>query len=183
MTTAHRPTANAQQIGKKPVFIALALALVLALAAMIGWRVTAAPDLAPEVTYGLIDGTKVTTSGLKGKVVLINFWATSCVTCVAEMPQLAQTHQKYAARGFETIAVAMSYDRADYVLNFVKTRALPFKVALDVDGNVAEQFNKVKVTPTSLLIDAQGRILRRWVGEPDFAALHGLIEGELAKKG
>ena len=172
-----------QQNGKKPLFIAIALAFVLGLAAMIGWRVTAAPDLAPEVTYGLIDGTKLTTTGLKGKVVLVNFWATSCVTCVAEMPQLAQTHQKFAARGFETIAVAMSYDRADYVLNFVKTRALPFKVALDVDGNVAEKFNKVKVTPTSLLIDAKGRILRRWVGEPDFAALHGLIEAELGRKG
>ena len=148
-------------------------------AATLVYRFNASPDLAPEVTYGLIDGTKVNTTGLKGKVVLINFWATSCVTCVAEMPKLIETHRKYAARGYETVAVAMSYDRADYVLNFAKTRALPFKVALDVDGNVAEQFNKVKVTPTTWLVDTKGRILRRWVGEPDFKQLHGLIEGAL----
>lgn len=176
--TAVEPTI-APQKSKKPVFLIAGLLVVLALAATVVWKTTASRDLAPEVTYGLIDGNRISTSSLKGKVVLINFWATSCVTCIAEMPKLVETHRKYSARGYETVAVAMSYDRADYVLNFVKTRGLPFKVAMDLDGNVAEQFNKVKVTPTTLLVDTQGRILRRWVGEPDFKQLHGLIEGAL----
>jgi thiol-disulfide isomerase/thioredoxin len=65
---------------------------------------------APETRFVLLDGSQTSTQALKGKVVLVNFWATSCTSCVAEMPQLIQTHQKYHARGYETMAVAMSYD-------------------------------------------------------------------------
>ena len=138
-------------------------------------------DAAPESTFLLIDGSKTTTADLKGKVTLVNFWATTCVSCVKEMPMLAETHHKYKDRGYETVAVAMSYDPPAYVLNFAQTRQLPFKVALDNTGELAKNWGEVKLTPTTYLVDKQGNIVKRFVGEPDAAALHNLIEELLAK--
>jgi thiol-disulfide isomerase/thioredoxin len=73
---------------------------------------------APDSTFVLLDGSKKSTADLKGRVTLVNFWATSCTTCVAEMPKIIATHDKYHARGFDTLAVAMSYDPPSYVVNF-----------------------------------------------------------------
>lgn len=151
----------------------------VAVAGWVGWS-TLRAEPAPEVTYALVDGTRVTTQDLRGKVVLVNFWATSCVTCVKEMPGLVDTYQRFRERGFETVAVAMSYDRPDYVVNYVQTRKIPFKVALDLQGRVATAFGDVAVTPTSYLIDRDGTILKRWVGEPDFPQLHALIDKRLS---
>ena len=67
------------------------------------------------------------------------------------------------------------------MLNFAQSRQLPFKVALDNTGEVARQWGDVKLTPTTYLVDKQGRIVKRYVGEPDFAALHQLIEKLLAQ--
>lgn len=138
-------------------------------------------DAAPESTFVLINGAKTSTSELKGKVTLVNFWATTCVSCVKEMPMLVNTYQKYKDRGYETVAVAMSYDPPAYVLNFAQTRQLPFKVALDNTGDIAKNWGEVKLTPTTYLLDKQGNIVKRFVGEPDMAALHNLIEELLAK--
>ncbi len=93
---------------------------------------------APASTFVLLDGSKKTTADLQGRVTLVNFWATSCVTCVAEMPQIVATYDKYKARGFDTLAVAMSYDPPSYVVNFAQTRKLPFPVAIDNTGAVAK---------------------------------------------
>lgn len=141
----------------------------------------AGQSAAPESTFVLLDGSKQTTADLKGKVTLVNFWATTCVSCVKEMPMLVNTYQKYKDRGYETVAVAMSYDPPAYVLNFAQTRQLPFKVALDNTGDIAKNWGEVKLTPTTYLLDKQGNIVKRFVGEPDVAALHNLIEELLAK--
>jgi peroxiredoxin len=155
--------------------------LVVGALAVIGWRLNSTAELAPQALYNTIEGQKLTTDSLKGKVVLVNFWATSCVTCVAEMPKLVKAHETYKARGYETVAVAMSYDRPDYVVNFVKQRQLPFKVVLDVDGKLAKDFGLIKITPTSILIGTQGQILKRWVGEPDFEQLDRLVQEQTGK--
>ena len=135
----------------------------------------------PNVGYTLLDGTKATTEQMKGKVVLINFWATSCTTCVHEMPQIVATHEKFKARGFDTLAVAMSYDPPAYVINFAESRKLPFGVAIDNTGGMAKSFGNVQLTPTSVLVNKRGEIVKRYVGEPDFAALHQLVEKLLAE--
>ena len=136
---------------------------------------------APASTFVLLDGSQQSTADFKGKVVLVNFWATSCVTCVAEMPKLVATHQKYVSRGFDTVAVAMSYDPPSYVVNYAQTRQLPFKVAIDNTGAVAKAWGDVKLTPTTYLVNKRGEIVKQFVGEPDFTALHPLIEKLLAQ--
>ncbi|MEO6320160.1 MAG: TlpA disulfide reductase family protein [Polaromonas sp.] len=136
---------------------------------------------APESTFVLLDGSKKTTADLKGKVTLVNFWATSCVTCVAEMPKIISTYNKYKNQGYDTLAVAMSYDPPSYVVNYTETRQLPFKVAIDNTGTVAKAWGDVQLTPTTFLVNKRGQIVKQFVGEPDFAALHQLIEKLLAE--
>lgn len=131
---------------------------------------------APDSQFLLLDGSTVHFSDLAGKVTLVNFWATTCVTCVKEMPGLVETHKRFHHQGFETVAVAMSYDPPAWVANFSSSRQLPFKVALDHDGRLAQQWGDVRLTPTTFLVDKQGNIVKRYLGEPDFAALHQLIE-------
>jgi peroxiredoxin len=153
-------------------FAALALACTAATAALSG----CARERAPEVSYTLLNGQKVSSQQWAGKVMLVNFWATSCATCVKEMPQIVATHDKFKARGLDTLAVAMSYDPPAFVSRFAETRQLPFGVAIDNTGSVAQAFGPVQMTPTTFLINKRGEIVKRYVGEPDFAALHALIE-------
>ena len=132
--------------------------------------------IAPDSTFVLLDGTRKQTTDLRGQVSLVNFWATSCVTCVAEMPEMVRTFEKYKGRGFGTIAVAMQYDPPSYVVNFVKSRNLPFDVAIDNTGAVAKAWGDVQITPTTYLLNKRGEIVKRFVGNPDFAELHTLID-------
>lgn len=155
--------------------------LALSALAALGLSGCGTRDAAPPSTFVLLDGSSTTTEALKGKVTLVNFWATTCVTCVKEMPALVATHQKFKDRGYETVAVAMSYDPPAWVVNFAQTRQLPFKVALDNTGEIAQAWGDVKLTPTSYLVNKQGQIVKRYVGEPDMAALHKLIEDLLAQ--
>ena len=161
---------------RKPAAIG---AIVLALAG-IGYASFNSSTPAPDVTFISIAGDKISTQSLRGKVVMVNFWATSCVTCVKEMPQMVETYEKYKGQGLEFVAVAMQYDPPNYVLNFTETRKLPFIVAIDAAGDIARQFGDVTLTPTTFLIDKNGKIIKRYVGEPEFPALHKLIEKELA---
>ena len=155
-------------------FIAVLLAGVLALSGC-------GRDSAPASSFVLLDGSKLSTEQLKGKVTLVNFWATSCTTCVAEMPEIVATYNKFKDKGYETLAVAMSYDPPAYVVNFTESRKLPFKVAIDNTGVNARDWGDVKLTPTTYLVNKRGEIVKRYVGTPDFAELHRLIEKLLAE--
>ena len=154
-----------------------AAALVLAA----GLLAACAQNTAPESRFVLLDGSTRTTQDLRGQVTLVNFWATSCTTCVAEMPEIVATYDKFKDKGYETIAVAMQYDPPSYVVNFAETRKLPFKVALDTSGALARDWGDVKLTPTTYVVDKQGAIVKKYVGTPDFPELHKLIEKLLAQ--
>ncbi|HEX7952902.1 MAG TPA: TlpA disulfide reductase family protein [Burkholderiales bacterium] len=166
-------------IDRKITVFGIALAL-LALAAGIyaGWNRPVSP---PDVNFIGLQGDRFTMASLKGKVVLVNFWATSCTVCVSEMPKIVLTHQKYRERGLETVAVAMSYDPPDRVFAFAQQNRLPFRVTLDLFGRAVQAFGGIRGTPTTFLVDRGGRIVQRFEGEPDFGTLGALIERELAK--
>lgn len=156
----------------------VAMIVVLALAGTLAMLLSQKPA-APQIIFAALNGEKLALDSLRGKVVLVNFWATSCPGCIKEMPDLVKTWQKYHSRGLETIAVAMSYDPPEYVRQFAAKNSLPFTVALDTDGSVAQAFGNVRVTPTTFVIDKQGQVIQQYVGEPDFAQLHTLIESAL----
>jgi Thiol-disulfide isomerase and thioredoxins len=164
----------------KRSFYNVAAVLVLAITAgAVYWSTSS--QAAPHSTFVLLDGSTKTTADLQGKVTFVDFWATSCVTCVAEMPKMVTTYDKYKSRGFNTLAVAMSYDNPSYVVNYAKTRKLPFQVAIDNTGAVAKAWGDVQLTPTSYLVNKHGQIVKRYVGEPNYAELDRLIEKLLAQ--
>ncbi len=156
------------------------LAFVAVLGAGAFWLLGRPATQAPDVTFATLTGKQITTSELRGKVVLVKFWATSCVTCVAQMPNNIENFEKYKDKGFDVIAVAMQYDPANYVLNFVETRKIPFTVALDSRGTVAKAFGDVKLTPTAFLIGKNGQIIKRYVGDYDKAEFRATLEKALA---
>lgn len=159
--------------------LVLALATVL-LASSCGFG---SRDAAPEVRFVTLAGQKIATADLRGKVVLVNFWATSCEVCVREMPMLVETYKKFSPRGYEMVAVAMSYDHPNLVVDYVQKNALPFKVALDLDGAIAGAWGNVNLTPTTFVLDRRGRIIKRYLGEPAVAELHTLLDKALSEPG
>ncbi len=156
--------------------VGVGLAALLAVGAGAYYLAAGGNAAAPMATYVLLDGSQKTTSDLQGRVTLVNFWATSCVTCVGEMPKIIATYDKYHAQGFDTLAIAMSYDPPSYVVNYAQTRKLPFPVAIDNTGAAAQAWGPVQLTPTTFLVNKRGQIVKRFIGEPDFAELHKLIE-------
>lgn len=94
---------------------------------------------------------------------------------------MVDTYRAYAPRGYETIAVAMSYDHPNQVAAFARSRSLPFKVVLDGSGEIARGFGGVRGTPTSFLIDRRGRIVAQFAGEPDWARFHAMLDKALGE--
>ncbi|WP_454762682.1 TlpA disulfide reductase family protein [Cupriavidus campinensis] len=165
---------------RRPIVPVAIAVVVIALLGFFGYRAMTPAGTVPAATFTLLSGEKVSTGDLKGKVYLINFWATSCATCVKEMPDMIRTYQQFKDKGLDFVAVAMNYDPPMYVANYAKTRALPFKVAMDSDGSAAKAFGNVQLTPTTFVVDKNGKILKRYVGEPEWDALHKLLDGALA---
>lgn len=169
---------NKQQHQRR--WLAYLAVAIMAIVSYVGFDSTTKGKPAPEVTFVQLDGERLALQSLRGKVVMVNFWATSCATCIKEMPDMVETYRKYQPEGLDFIAVAMHYDPPSYVVNFTQTRALPFRVALDSDASAAKAFGDVQLTPTTFVIDKQGRIIKQYVGEPDFPQLHQLLEKALA---
>lgn len=148
-----------------------AVALLTALAACS----PGAQSVVPDLPFTQIDGSQHRLADLKGKVTVINFWATSCSTCVKEMPQMVATYQKFKGQGLETLAIAMEYDPPAYVMQFARTRELPFRIAMDHSGSLAQAFGPVQLTPTTFVVNKKGEIVKRYIGEPDFPAFQSLL--------
>ena len=154
--------------------------VILGLLAFLGFSLTNKAQ-APDVTFTTIEGKTIKMAELEGKIVLVNFWATDCPGCITEMPKLVETYKQYHDKGFEIVAVSMSYDPPSQVLNYAKKNALPFPVMHDGLSEIATKFNDVRLTPTSFIVDKQGKIIRKVIGELDFVALRSLLDEKLAK--
>ena len=99
---------------------------------------------------------------LQGKVVFLNFWATWCGPCRAEMPSIESLYGRYRDKGLEVLAVN-SGEKLDQVLAFMKTNKLSFPAALDTDGKVSGIYG-IQAIPTTYLIDRDGKIIARMMG-------------------
>lgn len=155
--------------------------VIITLLAFLGFQLSN-KSAAPDVTFTTIDGKKIAMANLKGKVVLVNFWATDCPGCVKEMPALVNTYNQYSKKGFEIIAVAMPYDPPAQVLNYTKQKGLPFPVMHDGLSEVTEKFGGINLTPTTYIFDKQGHLLRRTIGNIDFTDLNLILNKELNNK-
>ena len=151
---------------------------ILCLLGILAYSLISKPA-APNITYTTLTGEKISMASLRGKVVLVNFWATDCLSCVKEMPDLINTYNTYKAKGFEVIAVAMPYDPPAQVLNYATQKRLPFPVMHDGFAEVTQKFGGVNLTPTTYVFDKEGKRLQRITGTLDFGKLHALLDKEL----
>jgi peroxiredoxin len=154
----------------------VAAAVTILLVAAFTWM-----PAAPQVTFVSLKGERIATTDLRGRVVLINFWATDCAICIKEMPEMTRTYDRYRGRGLEFIAVAMRHDPPSRVIGYADSNRLPFRIALDPMGELAMAFGSVSFTPTTFLIDKRGKIVSRFQGAPDFARLQKLLDEKLAE--
>jgi cytochrome c biogenesis protein CcmG/thiol:disulfide interchange protein DsbE len=123
------------------------------------------PDAAPSFELKDLNGKAVSLAEAKGKIVLLNFWATWCGPCRAEVPDLVDLQKRYADK-FEIIALATDEDDADEVRRFVLQSGINYRVAM-VSDEVRRDYGGVAALPTSFVIDAQGRIVQKHVGLND----------------
>lgn len=157
----------------------IGLVLLIVVGVSMAAYVLAQRHTSPAVTFTTLDGRHIGLQDLRGKVVAVTFWATSCSICVEEMPDLAQTYRQYHARGFELIAVAMAYDASDQVKNFARVRGLPFPVVLDTGGALARSFDNTTVVPTTFVMDRSGKLVSKTLGAIDSAKLRQYLDASL----
>jgi len=123
------------------------------------------PDAAPAFQLNDLNGKPVSLAEARGKIVLLNFWATWCGPCRAEIPDLVDLQKRYADK-FEIIALATDEDDPDEVRRFVLQSGINYRVAMSSDA-VRRDYGGIAALPTSFVIDPQGRIVQKHVGLND----------------
>lgn len=129
--------------------------------AVIGVR--SGPDAVPQYRYATLDGRVADADSLRGQVVLVNFWATWCAPCRAEMPLLERMYERHRAAGFTIVGLAVDRVSTDAVAAFVRERGVSYPIA-HVDARAELVFGGVRGYPTSFLIDRTGRIRHTVLG-------------------
>jgi peroxiredoxin len=131
---------------------------------------------APDVVFMTIKGEKIALKSLRGKPVLVTFWATDCPSCVKEVNDFIDLYQQFHQQGLEIIAVAMYYDLPNHVVEMTTVKKIPYHVALDLRSEQATAFGKVELTPTTFLINPAGQIVFRTTGRFDMADMRQRLQ-------
>ncbi|MEO5989146.1 MAG: redoxin domain-containing protein [Candidatus Eisenbacteria bacterium] len=124
------------------------------------------PRAAPGFSLTDLGGNPVSNASLKGKVVLVDFWATWCAPCLKSMPELEALHRKYADRGFAVVGISIDEGGLAKVRKFVAAKKLTYPIALDSAKEPAWESFRVKAVPAAYLLDREGRIVAQWTGAP-----------------
>lgn len=129
----------------------------------------------PAMTLTTLQGKQLSVPDTQGRPMLISFWATSCASCVEEIPHLIELYKELAPHGFEIIGVAMAYDPPNRVIALSHARQIPYPVALDIQGKAAQAFGGISLTPSSFLIAADGRVIEQQTGKLNIHRIRDLV--------
>ncbi len=133
----------------------------------------------PDDIFTTLTGRKIALKDLRGKPVVVTFWATDCPSCIKEIPDLIAIYQQYHKQGLELIAVNMYYDPPSHVVEMTTAQQLPYPVALDITGKHAQSFGNVYLTPSTFVISPDGVVSRHYTGAFDLTELSILIKNFL----
>lgn len=117
----------------------------------------------PEYEAMNLDGSKFELASQRGKVALVNVWATWCGPCRFEIPELQKLHDAYNAKGFEVVGVSVDESGVDSVKQFVSENNMHYQIALDPQGKIAAML-QTSVLPTTILVSRDGKILWKKFG-------------------
>ena len=143
-------------------------------------------ELQPAPAWALTDlaGKPVTSESLKGKVVIVDFWATWCGPCRAAIPHLMELHKAYKDKGFEVVGVSLDQQGPSVVQSFVTQHEIPYTIAMG-NQKIVSDFGGVRGIPTAFIISQDGKIYRKIVGlvpreqyEKDVIALLGVAKAD-----
>ncbi len=158
----------------------LAIFFIVLVIALGRWYSQILPP-APEVTFTSITGKKIVLNSLRGKIVIINFWATDCKSCIEEVPHLIELYDNYHSQGLEIISVSLYYDLPNHVVAMGKNKQIPYDLALDLRGKHAKAFGNVQLTPTTFLINPQGQISLKKTGLFEIMVMEKEIQRLISK--
>ncbi|NOQ78802.1 MAG: redoxin domain-containing protein [Gammaproteobacteria bacterium] len=153
------------------------IGFIAVLGALLGylWLAPAGQPPAPQASFEDIQGNKFTLAQLRGKPVIVNFWATECPGCVNEIPLLVSMYKKYSPQDLVIIGVAMGYDPESQVREMVRQKNMNYPIVLDSNDDLLKAFN-IKVTPTTIFIGKDGKIVKRKLGEMSHTELEATIK-------
>jgi len=132
----------------------------------------------PNLPFTTLDGRMGTLEGLRGKVVLVNFWATWCPYCRKEMPAMQRFYDDFRGRGFEILAFSIDDDPAK-VAQFMRKEGYTFAAAM-ADGDIQQAFGPVSQVPMSMIIDRDGRLRHSIKGQVYYGRIEDLVQPLLA---
>lgn len=155
------------------------LAVLAMLAGLAGLPASAlnVGDAVPDFVRAGLDGTEVQLSRHRGKLVVLNFWASWCPPCREEMPVFSSWQQKLGEKGLQVIGVSMDDDPSE-VTRFLERYPVSYPIVMG-DARFAEQFGRVLGLPLTYLVDPQGRVVARYQGEADLAKMEAKIKAML----
>ncbi|MGM0897773.1 MAG: peroxiredoxin family protein [Bacillota bacterium] len=134
-------------------------------------------ELAPDFELTTLKGEEMRLSDYRGKAVILNFWATWCPPCRAEMPHMQTFYEKQQGNDVEVVAVNLTTEDRGMaeIENFVEEFGLSFPIPMDIDGEVGSLYQAFSI-PTSYVIDREGRVLHKIVGPMDEEMMNGFID-------
>jgi len=156
------------------VLIGLCAITVVAVSGYLGLK-SAGLEEVPDITVVTTSGERIALAGMRGNPLLVTFWATTCPSCMKEMPQLIDLYHELSPLGLKVIGIAMYYDPPNRVLAIQKSRSIPYTIALDIDAHAARAFGDVELTPTTFLIAPDGRVVYQQTGGMDMNRLRNGI--------
>lgn len=136
------------------------------------------PGAAPAASWKTLSGDSVSLQSMRGKVVLLDFWATWCKPCVKSMPELDAMYRDYQKLGLVVVGVSVDQgeDREKKVKKFLDKKPVGYPIVVDDEAAATWEAFNVAALPTLYLIDRDGRILDRWTGVVDLLAVRTAVD-------
>ena len=167
-----------------PRIVGLAAVILITAQVLIGIYIYRQGDLIPPQQGKTFSGKTIDIiNPRQGHLTLVNFWASSCLPCIKEMPDFIELHENYSQQALSIVGITMPFDQTDLSLAVLKSFKVPWPNVLDTQGKHVSAFGGIKAVPTTLLLDHEGRTLWKQEGPVDFQLLRQHINRHLPASG
>jgi thiol-disulfide isomerase/thioredoxin len=161
---------------KLVIFFVLPIVLLVSSAAIYLYIKRSGPYYLPDITLESFDGTPFALKSLRGKPSLVVFWASTCSTCISELPKLIKLYNDYSPKDLEIVGIVIYYNDPNQAYSMMQKKHIPYRILLDRNKKATYAFGGVQYTPTTFLVSPSGRIVYRETGKTDFGKLREVLQ-------